>query len=146
MTEKSRRGCKKRKISSYLFENKENSKNVATSSPDTDENLRHFERLGFKYYPSAVPQRKQEALGALISKILDSHRIGTGRNTRSSGPLPFEAKYGTESWVSSNAFNRAVDDPNECVLSMNGKTIRVWDRQPADSYKNSIPARYHNHS
>lgn len=137
----------------------------------------HFERLGFRYYPQVVVhEQDRSAVDRCINNLLQFKET---RSTRSQGPVPFKAKYGTECWLASNAFNRAVlsDEsilqcqPESCLrqratLSLRNtsaqmsaddaivkikqqygiddtlqrsKVIKVWDRTPADSYKNGIP-------
>jgi hypothetical protein len=66
----------------------------------------HFERLGFRYYPQVVVHKQDRlAVDRCIEELL---RFKETRSTRSKGPVPFKAKYGTECWLASNAFNRAV--------------------------------------
>lgn len=126
--------------------------------------LAHFERLGFRYYPDAIKaQNLRDKINEYVDELLS---FKDGRVTRSAGPVPFNAKYGRECWLASKIFNKAVLDPVESVLRVKTDTgsysgaldnsenrrldrqsngpiqdnaIKVWDRNPADSYKNKIP-------
>ena len=125
----------------------------------------HFENLGFRYYPDVISDKNlKERIDSCINNLLG---FKEKRSTRSSGPVPFNAKYGRECWLASKLFNQAVLDPNEYSLDppnftrdlpvsgnqtsryksdceyndeiISCKKVKVWDRTPADSYKNKIP-------